>query len=442
MKYEISIVPRSERETLIAQRVENSDKTGSPVYEFRGGYYTPKVISLGINVPVYRMGNCRVFSAQQSAIAKQGLERDHFAKGQEKSSVQTEQHSLLAKLAERKTTNVASIVEVLSRDGQREPILITSTGVVVNGNRRLAAMRELYRRDDGSVDNRFSHVECSVLPPDTTADEIDDIEADLQARPETKLEYDWVGDAQLVRRQINKGRTPKEVGDRLRRSEADIKNVLQSLEEADLYLNEWIGKPGQYDLVSGDGEQIFGDIPKKIARKDPGLQNASRVIAWSLYENREQVPGRVYSYNAAFGELAPQVLDILSDQLDLDVAKEDEFESEDEDFLVDIEEDNGANDYVPLIDALKNEESKEEAVVALIDACQTALEREKGKKSEKAALKALSQVNAKLTGIDVLSAGEQTLPGMKKQIESIQSILNKMNEAIDKRMTGIESESK
>ena len=108
----------------------------------------------------------------------------------------------------------------LEKDGQREPILITSTGVVVNGNRRLGAMRELMRQKDGSVDERFTNVRCAVLLPDTTRDEIDDIEADLQARPQTKLDYDWIGDARLYTRQVNKGRTTKEVADRLRRSKA------------------------------------------------------------------------------------------------------------------------------------------------------------------------------------------------------------------------------
>src|SRR5690606_12464757 len=109
---------------------------------------------------------------------------------------------------------------VLQQDGQREPILISSSGIVVNGNRRLSAMRELLRKADGSVDERFTNIRCAVLPPDVSRDEIDDIEADLQARPQTKLDYDWIGDARLIRRQVDKGRSTKEVADRLRRSKA------------------------------------------------------------------------------------------------------------------------------------------------------------------------------------------------------------------------------
>ena len=434
MGFDIEIVPRSEREALIAKRVENSTEYGETIYEFRSGELKPKVISISISVPVYRMENCRTFSAQQSEIATQGCEKDFFSKGQEKSSVQQAQHQILAKLAKHKTGSVTPIIDVLKEDGQREAILISHTGVVVNGNRRLSAMRELYRNSDGSVDERFSHIKCAVLPPDTTPDEIDDIEADLQARPQTKLDYDWIGDARLVRRQVNKGRSPKEVGDRLRRSKSDIENVLQALDEADLYLTEWAKKPGQYELISGEGEQIFGDIPKKISKKNTELQNASRAIAWSLFENRDKLPGRVYSFNAAFGKLAPQILDTLIEELELD--SDDDDTSEDDfgaDFDIDIEAEEGIKDYQTVVDALRNDDSGE-AISILIDVCESAIERDKGLKSEKAALKALSQANAKVAGVDVSMAGESTLPAMMKQIETIRDTLAKIEMKIEQRI--------
>lgn len=432
MGFEVEIAPRSERESVIATRLEHATDVGETIYDFRGGELIPKAVSIPIALPVYRMENCRTFSAQQSEIATQGYDKDFFAKGQEKSSVQQVQHNILSKLAKHGSGSVTPIIDVLKKDGQREPILITHTGVVVNGNRRLSAMRELYRKADGSVDERFSHIKCAVLPPDITPDEIDDIEADLQARPQTKLDYDWIGDARLVRRQVNKGRTTKEVADRLRRSKADIENVLQALDEADLYLTDWANKPGQYELVSGEGEQIFGDIPKKISKKNTELQNASRAIAWSLFENREKLPGRVYSFNAAFGKLAPQILDSLVEELELQSDTDDD-DGFDGDFDIDIDAEDGMKSYQSVIDALRNDDTGD-AINTLIDVCESAIERDKGLKSEKAALKALSQANAKVAGVDVSMAGETTLPAMKKQIETIRDGLLKIEEKIDQRM--------
>jgi len=435
MTYDITITPRLERITLIKQRLENSTESGDTIYEFRSSQFTPKVISLPIELLVYRMENCRTFSAQQSEIAIDGLDKTFFEKGQELSSAQQIQHNILAKLAKQGADSITPIISVLDKDGQREAILITNTGVVVNGNRRLSAMRELMRKDDGSVDERFTNIQCAVLPDDTTRDEIDDIEADLQARPETKLDYDWIGDARLVRRQVDKGRTVKQVADRLRRSKGDIEKVLLALDEADLYLSEWVEKPGNYQLVT-EGQQIFGDIPKNIDKKDQGLKNASRAIAWSIYENRDKITGRVYSLNAAFGRLATNVLDILEDQLDIQQDEDCDNETDD-DFMIDIEADESDKDYTPIIEALKDDETKDQAVEVLLDACETALELDKGKKNEKAALKTLSQVNAKVVGIDVNSAGKSTLPAMLKQIETIKARLEKIEAEVIVRQKAV-----
>lgn len=434
MTYKINLKPRAEREAMIAKRLEVSDEFGETIYDFRSDKFTPKVISIPIDVPVYRMENCRTFSAQQSEIAREGRPKDFFDKGQELTTAQQAQHEILARLAKQDSESVTSIISVLEKDGQREAILITSTGVVVNGNRRLAAMRELKTRKDGSVDERFTNIKCAVLPPDITRDEIDDIEADLQARPQTKLDYDWIGDARLIRRQVGKNRSTKEVADRLRRSKMDIENVLQALDEADLYLSEWVKKPGEYDLLQ-DGQQIFGDLPKAIAKKDANLQNASRAIAWSLYENRDRVSGRVYRFNAAFGKLAPQVLAILEDQLDLPERYNDDL-IDDDDFAIDIDNESDSKDYTSIIKVLQDEDTRDEAITTLIEACETAIELDKGQKNEEAALKALAQINSKVTGIDISSAGKPTLPAILKQIGSIRKALDKIEVVIQLRQEG------
>ena len=439
MTYKISLKPRAEREAMIAKRLEASEEFGETIYDFRSDRFTPKVISLPIDVPVYRMENCRTFSAQQTEIAREGRPKDFFEKGQELTTAQQAQHEILARLARQSTDSVTSITSVLEKDGQREAILITSTGVVVNGNRRLAAMRELKTGKDGSVDERFTNIKCAVLPPDVTRDEIDDIEADLQARPQTKLDYDWIGDARLIRRQVGKNRSAKEVADRLRRSKTDIENVLQALDEADLYLSEWVKKPGEYDLLQ-EGQQIFGDLPKAIAKKDANLQNASRAIAWSIYENRDRISGRVYRLNAAFGKLAPQVLEVLEDQLELSV-NDDDNQVDDDDFAIDIDNDGESKDYTPIVEALRDEDTRDEAITTLIEACETAIELDKGQKNEEAALKALAQINSKVTGIDISAAGSTTLPAILKQIASIRKGLDKIETAIQVRQHSVAADN-
>src|SRR5579872_962365 len=116
-----------------------------------------------------------------------------------------------------------------------------------------------------------------VLPPDTTVNEIVEIEANLQAKPETKLDYDWIGDAQLVNRLVNLKGNTKDVADLLNRTDTDIKKTIQALNEADLYLKEWIHSEGYYSNVAND-EQIFKDLPKLLAGKSQPMRDASRAI--------------------------------------------------------------------------------------------------------------------------------------------------------------------
>lgn len=436
-KYKIQFKPLSEREVTIAQRLGNSTEVAEAIYDFRGDSYVPKVVSLPIDMPVYRMENCRTFSAQQSEIAKNGHDPEFFAKGQEKASAQQAQHEILAKLARKGTASVTPIIDVLDADGQREPILIAHSGVVVNGNRRLSAMRELYRSPDGGVDARFSHVKCAVLPFDATTDEIDDIEADLQARPQTKLDYDWIGDAQLIRRQIGKGRSSKEVADRLRRSKADIENSLQALDEADLYLSEWAGKPGRYEIVSEHGEQLFADIPKQISKKSTAIKNASRAIAWSLFDNRDKVSGRVYSYNAAFGRLAEEVVARLRTDFEID---EPTNEDETDDFDIEIDAAPDVSDNSDLVDFLKKSSVDDDAAEAVIEVYDTVLEIDRARKNADAALKLLSKANSNIIAVDANAAGQGTLKSMQEQIAAIRSNLDNIEEVIEKRLAADEEE--
>lgn len=436
MNYEIHVKPRAERQAIIRNALEASERKDR-LDDYRGEPIELKVVSLEIGIPVYRMANCRTFSEQQSTIAKKGLDSTFFSKGQESTEAQSEQHEILRRITKGAKASIANIDEVLTLEGQRESILITSTGVVVNGNRRLSAMRDLYSSDP-MKHSKFSHVKCAVLPSDASADDIDDIEAALQARPQTKLDYDWIGEAQLVRRQRQKDRSVDQVAAQLRRKASEVKNLLQALEEAEIYLSIWAKKPGQYALVAEDGEQLFKDIPKQIGAQDTQMQNASRAIAWSIFENADRFTGRIYNFNATFGKLAPQVVQSVTEELGIELSKAEDEDSGQFDFAID--EDDQVLDYSPFVEALRCEDTKDDALDALVDACITAIERDKGQKRKDAALKSLGQVHSKLAAIDISTAGESTYKPMLKQIESIGDILTKLEKEISDALVANKSQ--
>ncbi|KQX22767.1 ParB/RepB/Spo0J family partition protein [Sphingomonas sp. Root1294] len=402
---------------MIKKQLENP-QGDEDFYDFRSQKSKLKVIRVDINLPVYRMENFRTYTDQKEYIAKEKLDADYFLKGQELQSVQQKQHDILKKLSETKKGTVPLIGDVLQKDGQRERLLISSTGVVINGNRRLSAMREL----------GTEYVDCMVLPADATADEIVDIEANLQAKSETKLDYDWIGDAQLINRLVNMGRSPKDIAERLNRTKADIENSLQALAEADIYLKDWADAPGEYSRVRDDAGQLFKDLPKLIAGKDQALQQGSRVIAWTLFENRDKIQGRVYAFNAAIGKLAADVLERMSEELDVSITPSDEDDDE-SGFEIDFGGETEV-DYAPLIEHLRDDETKDDAIEALVEACQAAIDAQVGKNSTKAALKAITQAHSKLVSVDISTAAPDTYHGMQKQLESIATLVAKLHEKV------------
>lgn len=417
MAFAVKVIPRADREAKIKKQLENPQGE-EDFYDFRSQKSKLKVIRVDINLPVYRMENFRTYTDQKEYIAKEKLDADYFLKGQELQSVQQKQHDILKKLSETKKGTVPLIGDVLQKDGQRERLLISSTGVVINGNRRLSAMREL----------GTEYVDCMVLPADATADEIVDIEANLQAKSETKLDYDWIGDAQLINRLVNMGRSSKDIADRLNRTKAEIENSLQALAEADIYLKDWADAPGEYSRVRDDAGQLFKDLPKLIAGKDQALQQGSRVIAWSLFENRDKIQGRVYAFNAAIGKLAADVLERLSEELDVSITTSDDG-ADDGDLEIDFGGETEI-DYSPLIEQLRDDETKDDAVEALVEACQAAIDAQVGKNSTKAALKAITQAHSKLASVDISTAAPDTYHGMQKQLESIATLVGKLQEKV------------
>lgn len=416
MSYVVKLTAPAERETII-EKARRSPSRFEAFYDFRSTKYDLPVIRVGIDLPVYRVENFRTYTDQHEYIAKEKKPANFFLSGQEVESVQQIQHALLFRLAKKGVAeSVVPVIDVLKTDGQREPLLITAAGVVVNGNRRLAAMREL----------GISHVDAMVLPADATADEIVDIEASLQGRPETKLDYDWIGDGELISRLIGMGRTPKLVADQLHRSEKDIKNALQALSEVDLYLKEWARAEGEYSRVREDAEQLFKDLPKRLEGKDANLAQASRVIAWSLFDNRDKLPGRIYDFNPAFGKLASDVLDRVASDLGLSTSDDGAAEDGGDEFSIDFEDEETAVSYDAIVDALKDDSTRDEAVDALIDAAQSAIEMERGQKSGEAALKALSQANGKIASVDMSRAAPESYPKIKKQLDTIEDLCRQL----------------
>lgn len=432
MNFKVQIKAPAIREDIIRKQVEASTET-ERFFDFRNHESQLKRVRVPQDVLVYRMENFRTFTEQQTYLARENKPYGFFAGGQENESVQQVQHDILAKLARKgEGDSVVPVIDVLRTAGQREPLLITNRGIIVNGNRRLAAMRELLAEDSAAF-QEFNYIYCMVLPGDATADEIVDIEASLQGRPETKLDYDWVGDAQLIKHLIGMGRTEKEVGAKLNRKTSEIRNSLLALTEAQLYLKDWKKAEREYERVR-DSEQFFKDLPDLLKGKDAQYADASRVIAWTLHDNKEKLNDRLYAFNIAIGKSAGDVLDRLASEVGVALPQSDD-DNGDDDFLVDIEVAPDESSYQPLTTLLRSADAGDEAIDRLIEISRGVIEEDRGKRQGGAALKAIGVANARLAEIDLGNADTKTHSGIARQLEQIikraEELKQKVNELME-----------
>lgn len=84
--------------------------------------------------------------------------------------------------------------ESLDEHKQNEPGLITHEGVLVNGNTRCAALREL---------NTTSNMRVGVLPASCTWDDINDVELSLQLRQDKRRDYSYINRLLAIEEQRN-----------------------------------------------------------------------------------------------------------------------------------------------------------------------------------------------------------------------------------------------
>ena len=222
---------------------------------FRDGYRPlPKV-----NVPelalLYRAANGRLIAQLAAAAHAQGSDLAALRERQESADVQAIIHGLL--VAEAKDATGPIFQELERQAIQTEPLLVARDGVVINGNRRLAAMREL-RASDSQRYAAFAEVRVTVLPDDCTAQDIEYIEAALQLAPETKLAYGWINRRLKLRHQLSDmALAPAAVVDAFRfESESAMQAELAELELAEDYLSHYRREPARYEAVA-DAEPLF-----------------------------------------------------------------------------------------------------------------------------------------------------------------------------------------
>jgi len=428
MTYTVKVLPAHVREQQIAQLVKESDKKEA-FHAYQNREVDLPIIWVPLDLPIYRMANYRTRIAQQSYIRRETKRPEFFNKGQENEAAQQEQHNILVKFAEQgRAGSITPIIEVLEIEKQRDAILVTSTGVVVNGNRRLAGMRSLYDREPKTFQS-FGHVKCMVLPVGVTEGEIVDIEIRLQMKQRTELDYDWINECIAIKELRDSGKPIKDLMGLMNKKKAEIEDAINALTEADLYLSDWLGSPADYDKIE-DAEQLFYDIGSNISAKSGESKELARRIAWIFVDRRRKLKRRVYDFNPMFGKKADEVASKLAEKLGVEVEPIDNDEDSDSG---DIEIDLGGpagSDLRPLIMLFDDPVQREDIGDSLVGVCEDIIETERGERDGLVALNTVQRINGLFAAVDLTRAAPDSLQSIAKQLESIQRHVARLQAAL------------
>ncbi|MEV1129296.1 ParB/RepB/Spo0J family partition protein [Agromyces sp. NPDC049794] len=162
----------------------------------------------------------------------------------------------------------------LSERGQQEPAIVSADGVLINGNRRSAALRSLYLEDNHP---NARYVKCLVLPADATAAELIDLETELQIARDFKQEYGWINEAFLIEELFEReNKDFARVAKRMHRSRADVQSLYDKLQQVHQLVDLSGGARQHIDF--NDNEAAFDELAKHIKNKQPAEAEAVRSV--------------------------------------------------------------------------------------------------------------------------------------------------------------------
>ncbi len=147
--------------------------------------------------------------------------------------------------------------------GQQQPAVVTAEGVLINGNRRAAALRCLFVDDDHAPSR---YVSCLVLPADATASELVDLETELQIAREFKEDYTWVNEAMLIEELFEReGKDWSRVARRMHRDVSFVKEQYEKLQQLHQLVALSNGTRYHADFVPN--ESAFTELSKHVRNK-------------------------------------------------------------------------------------------------------------------------------------------------------------------------------
>lgn len=247
IKDELLGKPMLERIDFIKNSLINSTDFIYEIIIFSGEVHQTKikVFMVDIDFPIYRLKNIRTKGPQQSYKATNDIEDDFFSRDGESREALSIQHELLLKIADSKNDTSASVSHVATFDignyDLAQPMIISSSGVLINGNTRMSALRHLFNSDPVKY-SRYAKIPIAILPSNFSEKDFRKLELNLQINPELRKEYSWISEAQDCKEQVEFGVDLESLSHEYGRRSNEAghpKNLLNQLKMAGLFLKTY-----------------------------------------------------------------------------------------------------------------------------------------------------------------------------------------------------------
>jgi hypothetical protein len=449
--------PLPKRKQFVTQLLSSKTQNeGTFRVRFQNAFRDLLIYRVPLDMPVYRLANGRTIAAQQEYLAKNGPKpTDFFSKDPDSAAALTAQDAIL-----RSMVNQAGLLKYFRENAQNEPLILTEDGYVINGNRRLCAMRILVN-DDAKKHERFHHVRVVILPQ-CTEEDIDTLEAELQIQDDIKADYSWVDEALLFRTRAEQHDWSRTELARVHgRKETEITELIEMLEHADRYL-EKRGWANEYSRViekqyafeqlyksrkkcSGEEEaDLFTELAyaaideppggDRLYRQIPAIRENLYDIVYTLKQELPSNPVPSVPAEATAAPTAPSIGSVSKDgsgnspvisvgaaapASSLDILSSGPLASTDD------------QSAAVIIGALSKSENRDSARLVIRDALESARQKKQQKTSANAALSAVTDAARALqTAITALGPDSNT-KGVAAQLDNVDALVAKLRELMN-----------
>lgn len=401
----------------LATRTSRIDKAGVtgrqyPI-RFRGSLVNLPVKRVPTESLVYRMANIRTIVKQKSFIAEQALAPDFFSAGQENTASQNAQHKILLKMSKEATANIFESLRQLPE--LTEPLLITHTGIVLNGNRRLSAIRELHHLDAVTY-SAFTHVEVAILPVDCNEDDLSEIETALQIAPELKSDYGWIEETLGLKFQLDELKwSLSKAASSWRATEKELQERLDQLVAVNDYL-AYLGEEGNYELVQDNQQAVETFVKSRNSQTGTpaSLQDAQRYVMFAVLGDPD-ISNRKYEYARDIATVTDAVLE----RLDVDDDQSADSPADSDDPLAGLAPLPGTISPA-VVDFLADMSNADKVAQLAEEALTEHKEAKQAAKKGRKLLDGVKQAHSKLAGLKLTNAEEDTFPEVAANLLGVQ----------------------